>query len=819
MMEWNRVGSLAACPATKSGRIPLLLGILGFACGPASAGDYVMPPSGKAAPVPVFAPRKQPVVTGEFTVGVITITFKETRMQREMADAMRDLLRVTDTKLEAGAARMQGESSGVVNQDEYFKIYSNGIAWPRLAMMPNEGVVYQDREFYGYYCEYDVWLNPFGWKDEKEGQARVSRMNQNALSHANRMYRGPKPDFLCYNYVTTRPEEPSQELREELKPYYTGTGVDERKRKSKRPRRARRGEPEEDFEHLGPWFGYAPVCRWGQPMWPNSKIQINDFAGGVLAHEVGHCLGAPDTYHAPRSSDGISGIPCPFAYGPTAHAFSRYYHHAYIKERNHPVIKTPGTYTLHPRHIDPKDDQAVGYLIPSNHPHYIYQLEYVYDENDSVGIGPEREGLLVTVLNLGLTSYLGSPDYAYVYRPDDAYFRGKGDIANCFFGKAHGRTEFHMESNPSSRLPNLLDGGLRLRNIEERQGTLVFDLALDRKPVTGSSYSQSMLPQIRLDSVTDVQATSFTMDCTIKFRGEPLKTMYGFCWSTSRGPTVKDANFILSHREWYRGHAIHLTPRTDYYVRAFATNGIGIRYSDEEIKVQTAAADAPPARIGPLLTDAFSDNPYLFLHFSNAGSHGFLDYSPVCVLAKWVAYYRPDKFPSVPEGSSKPRSVDFNQLSWNPAEEDNPKRLLEIDGFFRSVQRQILESGLHEQEPGKQLVAGIQKLTGVRAKPVASLLTDENRDQMAGLIRKDLEQSRPVLLVFARAEEGSSEHTHWALIDGVNEQGGFHLDFPRNSEFFINNESVIMETGYRAVGEIVPPGYRTLVITSMYHRD
>ncbi|MFN5738717.1 MAG: hypothetical protein ACK47H_09060, partial [Akkermansiaceae bacterium] len=141
-------------------------------------------------------------------------------------------------------------------------------------------------------------------------------------------------------------------------------------------------------------------------------------------------------------------------------AFSRFYHHAYIKEENHPTIKTSGTYTLHPRHIKPTGKEALGYLIPSSHPHYMYHVEYIHQENASVGVGPTHEGMLISVVNLGLTNYLGSPDYTYVYRPNDPFFRGLGDTEKCLFGKKHGRTEFNMKTEPSSRLPNLIDGGV-----------------------------------------------------------------------------------------------------------------------------------------------------------------------------------------------------------------------------------------------------------------------------------------------------------------------------------------------------------------------
>ncbi len=536
----------------------------------------------KASPVPNYSPAKQPVVTGEFPVGIVVITFKETAIPGSISQAINTLKQVSGNSQEAdsGVSSKSTEYQSGTNQDEYFRTYSNGIAWPKIVMMPDENTYYQDPHFYGYYCEYDYWENPIGWKDRQEGNERVVKMNQNALRFANASYRGTKLRFICYNYITTRQATPLKEVNDMLLQFYQNRSADPDRTRVVRQRKSRKQAPQTNT--FDPWDYYQPVCKWGEPMWPNSKMQINDSSGGVFAHELGHCLGAPDVYRIGRYNDGIGGAANLLAYGPTANAFSRFYHHAYIKERNHPTIKASGTYTLRPRHINPQGDEAVGYLIPSNHPHFMYQVEYIHQENSPVGVGSNHEGMIISVVNLGLTSYLGSPDYTYTYRPNDPFFRGQGDTQDCLFGKSHHRTEFNMTTEPSSRLPNLLDGGVSFKNIEEHGDTLTFDVVIEHHPITGSAYTNSMLPQIRLDEISNIQPTSFTMDCTIKFRGEPLKTIYGFCWSTSKNPTVRDAAFILAHRERYRGHAINLTPNTTYYVRSFATNGLGVRYSDEE---------------------------------------------------------------------------------------------------------------------------------------------------------------------------------------------------------------------------------------------
>ncbi|HEX5791527.1 MAG TPA: hypothetical protein VFY13_10240, partial [Luteolibacter sp.] len=705
-----------------------------------------------------------------------------------------------------------------ITQEEYFKIYSNGITWPKLQMMPNNETCYADPNFYGFYCEYDYWENPMGWKTPQEGAERVEKMNKAALRFAEKNYRGERPRFLCYNYITTRQETPEEALNKELEDYYKNRG-DETPRE--RARRARRNKKKQDDTPLDykPWELYRPQCRWGDPMWPNSKVQVMDGGGGVLTHELGHCLGAPDTYHVGRFNDGIGGNPTPLAYGPTANAFSRFYHHAFFGAANHPTLTKSGTYTLHPRHIKPAGDEALGYLIPSNHPHYFYHVEYIHNENDIVGVGTKVEGMLISVVNLGLTNYLGSPDYFYVYRPGDPFFRSKGDADQCLFGAAHGRTAFNMQTEPSSRLPNLLDGGVSFKNIQEHKGTLTFDLEINRKPVNGSAYTLSMLPQIRLDSVTDVQPTSFTMDCTIKFRGEPLKTSYGFCWSKSPAPTVRNSTYTLCHREHYRGHAIQLEPGTPYHVRAFATNGLGVRYSDEEIVVTTPKLENPPTQIGPLCTDRFSDNDYLYNTFgqeNQSSAMEYANYSPICVLAKLIAYYRPANFQSIIEEKKGAVAVNFNQMNWNPDEDTPLHRLDELEGFFLAIKDRSKELELREKPPAKDFIRNLVKLTGVRSKPVLTTLTPENIKEARALIREDIINSRPVIVIFCPKWEGANDLICWGLIDGMDKTGSFRLDLPMKRKFMRDGELVEVKSCHLPASELMIPEYTTHVITSCY---
>ncbi|MCX6876291.1 MAG: hypothetical protein NTW21_21160 [Verrucomicrobia bacterium] len=773
--------------------------ISAIVCMPGLARDEDKAPRPKPAPIPVYSPARAPVATGEVPVGLIVVAFKETAMPNDFSQAMKSL----------------GKIKGI-SQQEYFKIYSNGIAWPAIHVMPSVGTLYHAPQFYGYYCEYDYWKNPLGWTSLAEGNTRASRLKKEALEFASKTYRGVKPRFICYNYLTTRPETAAKEITAELVALYENRrGGSTGKIRPRTPRQATPKDPARPA--FDPWAYYSPGCRWGDPLWPNSSIQINDFSASTFAHELGHALGAPDVYHLGRYQDGIAHDASLLAYGPTANAFSRFYHHAYIKEQNHPTIKTSGTYTLYPRHLDPPGDEALGYLIPSSHPHYLYQVEYIHDENDTVGVGVNREGMLISVVNLGLKSYLGSPDYFYVYRPNDPFFRGLGDTTDCLFGQVHRRTEFNLATEPSSRLPNLLDGGVAFKNIQEHDGTLTFDVVIDRKPITGAAYTNSMLPQIRLDEIQDLQATSFTLNCTIKFRGEPLKTAYGFCWSTHQNPTVNDHTYALAHRECYRGHAINLLPNTTYYVRAFATNGLGVRYSDEEQAVKTLDPRTPPTSIGPLCTDSFSANAYLFSNFSNeteASGGTFIGYSPTCVLAKLIAYHRPAKF-SITSADSKTKTapVNFNNLSWRPGWEDFPMRLEEVRRFFGAIYRQSRQLGLHAPKPDKNFIRNLVQLTGVSGKPVLTAFTADNTQEAVALIRKDLSQSRPVILVFAYDVEGITAPIRWAMIDGINSKGELRVDFPLHTAFGDTKP----KSGYHSPAALMFPFYKASIVTSLHY--
>jgi hypothetical protein len=782
-------------------------------------GQYV---SQSGAGITRFAPAQKPTAVGPVNVGVILVLFPDTQLKGGIPQFKTDLDHING-----------------LTQEDYFKIYSNDITWPVARLYPGEDEksIYHAPQCYGYYCKFDFWGNPIGWKSKEEGQKRASILRADALRAAKSTVPSANYKTLAYCYITTVPHDPSQ--RADLRRYYAAV-CGQKPEEYPDPTKPETWHPKKDPPKLfsgdkpfEPWDFYHPGVAWGEPMWPNSIIQFNSASASTFAHEFGHVLGAPDIYRVGRPNDGISGTPVLMSYGPTATAFSRFYHHGFVQEKNYPTITAAGTYTLYPRHIKPENNEALGYIIPSRHPHYYYHIEYIYGENPALGAGGGEEvrtddgyrqsgwaaeGVLISVINLGESNYLGSPDGFYTYRPNDPWFRGLGDTGECLFGDSHNRTDFNFKTEPSARLPDLLDGGVSFKNITEHQGTATFEVELDKSPLTQPVYQNSLIPQIKLEPVDQLLPTSFRMTGTIKFRGEPLIDQYGFCWNTSPGPQVRYEHFTLSNCNYdmMQGRALNLKPNTQYYVRAWASNARGIRYSDEELIVKTPALTAEINAVGPLLLDSFSNNTMLHDRFSNNSldenghkTTAYEAYAPVAVLAKLAAYYHPDGLlaphanvaPNPARGDTlgpghelmadedpkagKSKSlVNFGRLHWDPRESDPVWRTVETIALCEEMRTTARACKMYDLSLSKDFLTGFNKAFRHKLEPDFAPITSQNLDTILKQIKTELINGRPVIIIESPQPNTSSNlRLQWGLIDGYQDGDKLHIDFPQDTDW------------------------------------
>ena len=115
----------------------------------------------------------------------------------------------------------------------------------------------------------------------------------------------------------------------------------------------------------------------------------------------------------------------------------------------------------------------------------------------------------------------------------------------------------------------------------------------------GVAYSEEFefttfsLPEIRTEDITDIHSTIAMLHGTLVFNGNDTATIKGFCWSTNDEPTLENSYVeIDTTSATYTYRLSNLIDETQYYVRAYAQNKIGLVYG--ETKSFTTQSALPP---------------------------------------------------------------------------------------------------------------------------------------------------------------------------------------------------------------------------------
>jgi M6 family metalloprotease-like protein len=717
--------------------------------------------------------RKTPVFKGAFSVGIVLIKFPDTRLP----------------DLEEVKAKLFSFDGMTVT--DYFKEYSQNTSWPELMIVGEADFpkcVYLAPQPKGYYCEHDFWNNPLGYPDGGEGNARATQLRAAAEKYAFSFYKKPgaggafplqsngRPHVVCYAFATDV-VAPS-DFRDLIRPHYKGLMKSYDKTAEA-------------------WDLYKPIIGWSDPLWPNSIPQVEvSGGGGTFCHELGHVMGAPDYYHAPEKFDGIPGAPClEWAYGPTGPGYCRYIYNGFLTAKNYPTWDKSGTYTLYPRKTNPAEEKPLGCFVPSSHPNYLYYLEYVQGEKAPLG-NPGKKGLLIHVINVTLNSpLLGAPDICYTYRPNDPWFRSGGNSEAALWGEATGRKSFSTNSEPASRLPNLLDGGVTVDDIVESSDSVSFKMTVKTVPVTGTALKTSFVPKISLDEISEVMPTSIRASGTVLFRGEPMKTDYGFCLNTQPRPALGNQVFPLYHRDRYGGRILGLKPNTKYYVRAYARNEEGVSYSKEELIVKTPLSAPLTNSVPPLLEDGFSGNWTIERYYGSSAKDGvFIGSSSVTTLLKLTAYYRE----SLTSGGTRSNNssaqkkgkepLDYTRIHLKPSLNVPTFRMKDFNEALSDCSRladsAMMRSNVFSKVFDKEFAKtfGMKISTTSKIKPILQL-DKKSVLTVAPLIKESLAASKPVVVAQESILLTPREHAlSWVIIDGYNEDGQFHLVYPRGQD-------------------------------------
>ena len=115
----------------------------------------------------------------------------------------------------------------------------------------------------------------------------------------------------------------------------------------------------------------------------------------------------------------------------------------------------------------------------------------------------------------------------------------------------------------------------------------------------GVGYSQTYtfttfaMPQVQSNDITDVQLTSAMLNGLLLSDGNDTAVVVGFCWSENEEPTISDTLQIVDIKDnIFSYYLSNLKDETQYFVRAFAQNRIGVAYG--EVKAFTTASTVIP---------------------------------------------------------------------------------------------------------------------------------------------------------------------------------------------------------------------------------
>lgn len=106
------------------------------------------------------------------------------------------------------------------------------------------------------------------------------------------------------------------------------------------------------------------------------------------------------------------------------------------------------------------------------------------------------------------------------------------------------------------------------------------------KPVYSTNVIELFLPDyasVITSSVYSITPTSAMVPCTVSGDGGSPVTARGLCWSTSQNPDLNDS--CSTNGSGLGSFTVILSgllPGTTYHVRAFATNGVGTLYGNEQ---------------------------------------------------------------------------------------------------------------------------------------------------------------------------------------------------------------------------------------------
>ncbi len=121
-------------------------------------------------------------------------------------------------------------------------------------------------------------------------------------------------------------------------------------------------------------------------------------------------------------------------------------------------------------------------------------------------------------------------------------------------------------------------------------GFILFLPFLTSTLLFNSCIKDPTLPVLKTEPVTDITINSVNISGEITDDGRAEVTARGFCWGTAANPTVQDESVSSGTGSGkFTGTIEGLDPNTQYHVRAYAENSVGLAYGNEIVFITSIA--------------------------------------------------------------------------------------------------------------------------------------------------------------------------------------------------------------------------------------
>lgn len=133
---------------------------------------------------------------------------------------------------------------------------------------------------------------------------------------------------------------------------------------------------------------------------------------------------------------------------------------------------------------------------------------------------------------------------------------------------------------------------------------------------TQRNFTTKTIPSVTTNTVSSITSTTAICGGNVTATGGASVTARGVCWSTSQNPTVSDSHTINGTGTGsFTSSMTGLTLGTTYYVRAYATNGVGTSYGEQR-SFTTVVADGDPCPGASTVID-YDNNIYNTVQIGN----------------------------------------------------------------------------------------------------------------------------------------------------------------------------------------------------------